>query len=241
MASGPAVGILTRAPQPGRSKTRLAGTIGDDRAAALASAMLQDTVAPVVTGAWRTVLFVEPPDAVEAVGALCGPADVRPQASGDIGARMRGAAEALLGEGWAPVVLVGSDVPGLRPSQIEAALAALASTDIVFGPASDGGYYLVGLTQLRAEREGALFGPEIPWSTGVVLGRSEAAAAAAGLRAARVDALSDIDTVADLASLRARLRTASASERAHLAGPQTQALLASLTWSSDTGDVGRSD
>ena len=244
MARGAAVGILTRAPQPGRSKTRLASVIGDDRAAALAAAMLQDTVGAVATGAWRTVLFVEPAEALEEVRALCGQAELWPQAPGDIGARMRAAAEALLRDGCTPVVLVGSDIPGLGAAQIEAALTALidAKADAVFGPASDGGYYLVGLRRMRSEREAILFGPQNAWSTGAVLAQSEAAAEAAGLRVGLVEALSDIDTAADLARLRTRIRTASASERARLAGPRTRALLASLTASSpDTGDAERSD
>ena len=223
---GPAVGILTRAPAPGRTKTRLARTIGDAAAVALATAMLRDTVEAIAAGPWRTVVFVEPAGAADAVRALTGHADVLPQAPGDIGARMRAAAAALFAAGAGPVTLVGSDIPALRASQVERALGALGprpAADVVFGPAADGGYYLVGLRRLRDDREATLFDPSIPWGGPDVLARSEAAAAAAGLRSARVETLHDIDTAGDLEDLRQRI------SEAGVAGPRTTAMVRSLT------------
>ena len=85
------------------------------------------------------------------------------------------------------------------------ALGARPAADVVFGPAADGGYYLVGLRRMRDDREATLFDPSIPWGGPDVLARSQAAAAAAGLRSARVETLHDIDTAADLTHLRARL------------------------------------
>ena len=248
-ARGPALGILTRAPQPGRTKTRLAGAIGDAAAADLATAMLLDTVEAVSAGDWQTTLFVEPAAGLEAVRRLLeasstaaersGQVDLRPQAPGDIGARMGAAALTLLHAGWAPVVLVGSDIPGLGRAQIATAVSTLSGpalsspdgsgppgADVVFGPADDGGYYLVGLRRLRTEREAALFGPTIAWGTGAVLAQSEAVAARAGLRVGRVDAQSDIDTIGDLVRLRTRLATADTHVR--IAGPRTRAVVATL-------------
>ena len=233
-SKGPAVGILTRAPQPGRTKTRLAAVIGDLAAADLATAMLQDTVEAVSGGSWHTALFVEPPQAIERIGRLLGPRrpDLRAQSPGDIGARMHHAAATLLQEGWGPVVLVGSDIPGLGRTQITAALSALSEPhsptkpDAVFGPADDGGYFLVALRHLREGREADLFGTTIPWGTSAVLARSQAAAARAGLRIELLDAQNDIDTVADLVSLRARLVTPDTNVR--LSGPRTQAVVARL-------------
>ncbi len=225
---GPAVGILTRAPAPGRTKTRLARTIGDAATVALATAMLRDTVEAIAAGPWRTVVFVEPAGAVDAVRALTGHADVLPQAPGDIGARMRAAAAALLAAGAGPVTLVGSDIPALGASQVERALGALGArpaADVVFGPAADGGYYLVGLRRLRDDREATLFDPSIPWGGPDVLARSEAAAAAAGLRSARVETLRDIDTAADLEDLRLRIGEAGDSR---VAGPRATSVVRSL-------------
>ena len=220
---GPAVGILTRAPAPGRTKTRLARTIGDAAAVSLATAMLQDAVEALRAGPWRTVVFVEPGGAVDAVRSLTGHADALPQGAGDIGARMRAAGSALFDTGRAPVVLVGTDIPALGAAQVEAALDALAAgSDVVFGPAADGGYYLLALRRLRDDREAALFTPAIPWGGPEVLARSEAAADAAGLRRARIETLRDIDTADDLADLRLRIGEAG------VAGPRTTSVVRSL-------------
>jgi rSAM/selenodomain-associated transferase 1 len=245
---GPALGILTRAPEAGRTKTRLATEIGGGAAADLAAAMLLDAI-DSLSGACQTTLFVEPPEGVEAVSSLLGrrqpqappgtQPDMHPQGPGDIGARMAAAASVLLDAGWGPIVLVGSDIPGLHRAQISAALEALseplppapgaapaAPADIVFGPTDDGGYYLVGIRQLRPGREELLFAPTIAWGTGAVLTESKAAAKAATLRVTCVDAQEDIDTVADLVRLRTRLATASSGLR--VAGPRTRAIVVAL-------------
>ena len=142
---------------------------------------------------------------------------------------MRAAAAALLAAGAGPVTLVGTDIPALRVSQVERALAALGArpaADVVFGPAADGGYYLVALRRLRDDREATLFDPSIPWGGPDVLARSQAAAAAAGLRSARVETLHDIDTADDLADLRARIGRAAPGAR--VAGRRTTSVVRSL-------------
>ena len=67
--------------------------------------------------------------------------NARPQGRGDLGVRMR---RALAAGGSGPAVLIGSDIPGLTPGHIAAAFKLLGRYDIVFGPARDGGYWLVG-------------------------------------------------------------------------------------------------
>ncbi|PZC49558.1 MAG: hypothetical protein DK306_000574 [Chloroflexi bacterium] len=230
---GPALGILTRAPHPGTTKTRLARVIGNDAAAALATAMLQDTVQALHSHDWRTALFVEPGPALDAVRTLTGHPDALPQTAGDIGRRMQSAAATLFDDEHRPVVLVGTDIPALRATAIHDALRALAhnDADVVFGPAHDGGYYLIGLNQLRPGREARLFHHTIAWSTDHVLARSEAVAAAAGLRAVRIETLTDIDTAADLADLRARLNTP--GDHGPAAGPRTRALAMAIDLPAD--------
>ena len=116
-------------------------------------------------------------------------------------------------------MLVGTDIPSLGAAQVEAALDALAAgSDAVFGPAADGGYYLLALRRLRDDREGALFSPAIPWGGPGVLARSEAAAAAEGLRSARIETLRDIDTAADLEDLRLRIGAAGVAGPRHHGG-----------------------
>ncbi|NJM33484.1 MAG: DUF2064 domain-containing protein, partial [Rhodomicrobium sp.] len=77
--------------------------------------------------------------------------------------RYRARMERLLrGQGHVPVVLIGSDIPGVAPAHIAAAFAKLGGCDAVFGPAEDGGFWLVGLKP-RPRLE-ALFG-DVRWST----------------------------------------------------------------------------
>ena len=89
--------------------------------------------------------------------------------------------------------MIGADCPDLDAGLIERAFEALARADLVLGPARDGGYYLIGL----ARPAPALF-RGMPWGTAGVLGETWARAHAAGLRAALLEPLDDLDTPADL-------------------------------------------
>ncbi len=81
------------------------------------------------------------------------------QGEGDLGQRMQ---RAIRLQPPGPVVIIGTDVPGIRRSDIAAAFKSLGSHDAVFGPASDGGYWLVG--QKRRPREIAMF-KDVRWSS----------------------------------------------------------------------------
>ena len=160
---------------------------------------------------------------MDAVRALTGHDDVLPQAPGDIGARMRAAAAALFAD-RAGAGDAGRDrhpraARGAGRAGAGGRWAPRPAADVVFGPAADGGYYLVALRRLRDDREATLFAASIPWGGPAVLARSQAAAAAAGLRSARVETLHDIDTAADLTDLRARLDGAAPGAR--VAGRRT--------------------
>ncbi len=109
---------------------------------------------------------------------------------------MHVAMKKLLDGGYRRVVLVGVDIPGLAVSIILKAFGLLSDFDVVFGPATDGGYYLVGL---KAPQEEIFTG--IEWSTETTLSQSVEKAKAAGLSVSYVDVLSDIDRPEDLKSL----------------------------------------
>ena len=87
-------------------------------------------------------------------------------------------------------VLVGSDVPGLGPAYVEAALARLAEVDVAIGPTTDGGYCLIAMRKPQP----ALF-EYIPWGTDAVLAATRAAAGK--LTLALLEPLWDVDEVAD--------------------------------------------
>lgn len=215
--------ILARAPDPGRTKTRLARDLGNDAAARLARAFLLD-VTRQVRGPWRSVLFVDPSAAVDRVRRLTGALQACPQGAGSVGARMRAAARTLLTDGAERVVVVGADVPLLDATHVAAAFDALHGSDIVYGPAADGGYYLVGLTaRTPGAAWSALFSDAIPWGTDRALLASEAICATHGWSVRRLAPLHDVDTAADLAPLRRELAAAS-PERAQA----TRAALAEL-------------
>ncbi|MDP6605349.1 MAG: TIGR04282 family arsenosugar biosynthesis glycosyltransferase [Dehalococcoidia bacterium] len=196
---------MSRAPRPGATKSRLAEAVGAEAAATLAGAFLLDAAEAVRAGDrmgdWHAALFIEPAAAVAEVAALTGIEDARPQASGDLGQRMLATVEELAGDGYGPLVIVGSDIPAMRARHIADALAVLAGPDgkdVVFGPAEDGGYYLVGTGQPQPE----LFAAGIEWGGPGVLAVSERRGREAGLTTARVAVERDIDTVEDLEWLR---------------------------------------
>ncbi len=201
------VGLMTRAPWPGLSMTRLAAVIGARQAAEFARAVLLDVSEPLAASdEWQTTLFVEPPSATGELAALTGITDVVPQEPGRIGARMSGVVSTLRGRGSGAVIVVGSDIALLGPTQIDAALRELGANDIVFGPARDGGYYLLALADGFGADLAPLFDDAaIPWSTDAVLSASFAVAEAEGWRVGTVELLTDVDTAADIVSLRAEL------------------------------------
>jgi rSAM/selenodomain-associated transferase 1 len=135
--------VFAKAPRLGRVKTRLGADIGTVSAWAFARRTLDAVVGPLAGDPrWRCWLAVSPD------GAVFEPAlwprthwRIR-QGSGDLGRRMAGVARKMPA---GPVVIIGTDVPAIRPRHIAAALKALGRHDAVFGPARDGGYWLVGL------------------------------------------------------------------------------------------------
>jgi rSAM/selenodomain-associated transferase 1 len=187
--------IFAKAPVRGWVKTRLARDIGADAALALYVRMLHGTVARLSAGDWRLCLSVTPDDSASTDDLWPDGTERVAQGSGDLGARML---RALVGaRPDAPVIVVGSDIPGLGAGQVGRALAALGQKPLVFGPAGDGGFYLVGAA---APPPAGLFAG-VAWSTGSVL-RDSLANCAPG-SAALIDRLDDLDDLASLAAHRA--------------------------------------
>jgi rSAM/selenodomain-associated transferase 1 len=185
--------VFARAPRLGAVKKRLARDLGAMAALRFHRAQLAATARPLARdGRWRMVLAVTPDRATARWldFAPRGAARV-PQGRGDLGARMfralRRAPEA---------VLVGCDIPGLVPADVAAAFRALGRADAVFGPAEDGGYWLVGLGPRRPARPFA----RVRWSSEHAL--ADTLANFAGRRVALLRRLRDVDTVEDLRAVR---------------------------------------
>jgi rSAM/selenodomain-associated transferase 1 len=118
-----------------------------------------------------------------------------PQRGSTLGERMHEGARELLTSGFDAVVLIGSDLPTLPPAHVSAALGILTRRGevLVLGPAEDGGYYLIGLTQSRTE-----FFEHIPWGTPIVLQRTREAAEALGIPVETVPLWYDVDSLSEL-------------------------------------------
>ena len=131
--------VFARFPGLGTGKRRLAKDVGDIEAYRFQRATLAALLRRVGRDRrWITWLAVTPdrskpwPDWLR----------IHPQGPGDLGRRMTAVARRLP---QGPLVIIGSDIPGISPAMIERAFHMLASCDVVFGPSPDGGYWLVGL------------------------------------------------------------------------------------------------
>jgi rSAM/selenodomain-associated transferase 1 len=139
--------VMAKAPVAGLVKTRLARSIGTVEALRFYRATTAALLRRVGRDPrWRTLLAVTPDRFVE---ARFWPADIPriAQRGGDLGARMQRLFDDLPG---GPVVVIGSDIPGVRRCHVADAFRALGRHEAAFGPAEDGGYWLVGLRRRPA-------------------------------------------------------------------------------------------
>lgn len=184
---------MVKVPRPGRVKTRLGGDIGQVAAAWWFRHQVRALLRRLRDPRWRLVLAVAP-DA-EGLASRVWPADLErwPQGGGDLGARMA----RMLGQvPVGPACLIGADIPGITKPRIAEAFAALGRHDAVFGPAPDGGFWLIGLKHPRRQPVGFFEG--VRWSSEHAL--ADAAATLKGARIAHVATLRDVDRAADLAA-----------------------------------------
>jgi hypothetical protein len=179
------------------------GTVEDRlEAAELYEAMLRDTIGLVSSlRGIEWAIAVTPQTAVGQMGTFA-PRGARILAveGADIGECLRGATEQLFSEGFTRVVAVNSDGPTLPAEYIERSVEMLTNSDVVLGPAEDGGYYLIGMRQTQP----GLF-QGIAWSTVHVAAQTLERAAAAGLTVAQLPSWYDVDTPAELERLRGEL------------------------------------
>jgi rSAM/selenodomain-associated transferase 1 len=185
--------------------------------ARIARAFLLDTVVRLGQVPTRRVLAFAPPESREAFTELIqGRFELTPQQDGDLGRRMSAFLAGQFAAGATAVVLVGTDSPTLPVSYVEQAFRELESNDVVLGPATDGGYYLIGCSH----RVSPCF-DGVSWGTSRVLG--ETVARLAGQRLALLPPWYDVDTLDDWTTLQGHL---AALRRAGLdpGVPHTEAL-----------------
>lgn len=187
----PKLVVMVKEPRPGRVKTRLGKDIGLVNSAWWYRHQTKGLLRRVTSPQWDTILAVSP-DA-EGLNSRVWPAQFPriPQGRGDLGVRMAGI---FAGLPPGPIAIIGSDIPGVSRSAINRAFAALGSAEAVFGPAFDGGYWLVGLKRVKPPSR-HLF-KDVRWSTEFAL--RDSITSMGDLRIAKVQTLRDVDTVADL-------------------------------------------
>lgn len=153
--------VLAKQPLAGHSKTRLARDVGLEKGQVLAEAFVLDTLDFVSEQTQRRLLVAYSPAEAEGWFASKAPtAELYRQPEVPFGARVCDVFRRAFRQGAKRCVLIGTDTPQLPTSTLEYAFEALHSTDVCIGPASDGGYYLIGLRQDQPR----LF-EDIPWST----------------------------------------------------------------------------
>lgn len=190
--------VMAKAPLPGYAKTRLIPALGADGAAALATRLLDATLAQASSaGAARVNLCCAPDTDHPAFARHAGASGVSlsVQGEGDLGARMARAFERQLALRQ-PALMIGTDAPALDAALLRQAAQALQQADAVFVPALDGGYALIGLHRAAA----SLF-DDMAWSTASVMAHTRERLKAAGLRHVELAAVADIDEPADLVHL----------------------------------------
>lgn len=193
--------FFTRYPVTGRVKTRLIPALGPVGAAELQRRLSEHTgeqlrqVAGQRPAAWE--IRYTGGHRRQVAAWLPGADRYTAQGRGDLGARLARAFAAGFAAGYARIVAVGGDCPGLTSAHLTAALARLADHDLVLGPALDGGYYLLGLADVP--HAGLFRG--IAWGTEEVLAQTLARARRLRLTFATLEPLADVDRPADLAAL----------------------------------------
>ena len=134
--------LFVRAPQLGSGKRRLARAIGDVATVRFERMMIALLLRRLAADRrWRLRIAVTPDKARRQAGRWRRGVEVTSQGGGDLGIRMR---RALIACPQGPVVLVGGDIPALGARHIAAAFRLLGQHALVFGPAEDGGFWLVG-------------------------------------------------------------------------------------------------
>ncbi|MDG1708071.1 MAG: TIGR04282 family arsenosugar biosynthesis glycosyltransferase [Emcibacteraceae bacterium] len=173
----------------GRVKTRLARDIGKFKAWRFYRRTVTELIKRVGYGKWKTTICVSPDDYK---GAFFDKRhDVIPQGDGDLGQRMQRVFDQHdAGE----VVLIGGDIPSIEKHHITNAFDALRDSDITFGPATDGGYWMVGMR--RAVRRIAPF-HDVRWSSEFALSDTVENIDPVN-RISFTDTLSDVDEGRDL-------------------------------------------
>jgi rSAM/selenodomain-associated transferase 1 len=188
--SNRAVIVFLKNPIAGKVKTRLASSIGDEKALKVYKKLMHHTINIVSDSDADIFLFFSP----DIPKNLDFPSEMKIvlQNGSDLGEKMKNAFRYVFEENYEQVVIVGSDCPELKSTHLNQAFSFLDVVDVVFGPAIDGGYYLLGMKKLHDS-----FFEKKQWSTDSVLMDTLENIRSQNLDYSQLEKLSDLDTIED--------------------------------------------
>jgi rSAM/selenodomain-associated transferase 1 len=206
MNDGKALVIFARMPRPGEVKTRLGQALGMERAAELYKSFAEHafTIGRTMREKGSAVYVSYNPGAhrEDMIAWVGREVHLVPQEGKTLGDRMHNAFDITFSEGSARTVIIGTDVPELNVQTIEQAFHTLDSNDVVLGPSTDGGYYLIGMKPPTKEVfEG------IRWSSADVFSGTLLHIHRLNLSLAQLPVLADIDTMQDYEAYLRRIGT----------------------------------
>ena len=181
--------IMARAPELGKVKTRLAKTLGEQRALEVYVKLLEHTLNHAKESGYDSCVYVDGDPTYFKHREW----NTEVQAIGDLGEKMKDAFSRSFALGFTKVVMIGTDCYEINSESISIAFGALSSCDVVLGPALDGGYYLIGMKKMHLE----LF-DSMPWSTSDLYTKTLEEARRFSLSTHNLDIKSDIDEEKDL-------------------------------------------
>jgi hypothetical protein len=195
-----AIIIFLKNPELGKVKTRLAATVGNEKALEIYLELVAHTLEIVkYIEADKFIYFSDEIDT--AIGFKDLPFYAAVQQGEDLGRRMENAIADIFANLYRRVIIIGTDCPGINAQGLQSAFNKLTEADVVIGPATDGGYYLLGMSQPQP----ILF-RNIEWSTSTVLRATTAHCINNNISYAMLPELSDIDDERDLKHLERLLK-----------------------------------
>jgi len=182
----PKIALFARYPVPGRAKTRLVPAMGEQGAAHVHRLLVERTLATMRASSLPFAVWTTGASHAQFAQWLGDDVALVEQGEGDLGAR--------LARVPAPAIVLGADIPGLTAQHLQDAARALEEVPVVIGPASDGGYYLLGFRQ-----EVPFLWSDMEWGTATVLRHTEARLEEHNVAFRLLGELDDCDRPEDLA------------------------------------------
>ena len=199
--------VFAKNPVPNQVKTRLVPALSPEQAATLYTAFLVDWCDTLAKLPDVDLIIAYTPAAARSdLQALIGDDVIYiPQLGADLGERLTSATQWATEQGYTKILLVGSDSPTLPTSYILKASTRLDSRDVVIGPSTDGGYYLIGFSATNIAMTVPFIFEEIAWSTADVFQQTVARIQSLKASLGLLPPWYDIDTAEDLAFLQAHI------------------------------------